>query len=109
MAKNVSPPRGSRGPTSGESFAANFSTTDLTARSGMPAFAPQRVVFRNNGTATQNAVYTLQSGTVKTVPIAPGGGIHVEDSPVDTITDTSGADVSCETSYWHGNSAPFNA
>ncbi len=108
MAKNVAPPRGSRGPTSGESFAADFATTDLTTRSGMPACAPQRVVFRNNGVTTQNAVFTLQSGTVKTIPLAPGC-VHVEDSPVDTITNTSGADVSCEASWWHGNSIPFNA
>ncbi len=108
MAKNTAPARGPGGPTQNMGFAANFATTDLTAQVGKPAFAPQQVDFTNAGSAAQNAVYTMQDGTVVTKVIPPGATYPAE-GPIDTITDTSGADVSAVAHWWHANGIPFNA
>jgi hypothetical protein len=107
MAKNAAPAKGPGSPSQHESFAANFATTDLTTRALKPAFAPQQVDFTNSGATLQSAVYTMQDGTVMTKPIPPGATYPAE-GPIDTITDTSGADVSAVAHWWHGQRMPFN-
>lgn len=109
MAKNVAPPRTSRGFTHSKAFVKGWaSDQDLTAQSGYPAHAPQLVDIKNEGSAAATAVLTMQNGTTFTKVLAAGQEYPVE-SPVDSLMATSDADVSAVAHWEHGNSIPFNA
>ena len=107
MAKNAAPPRTSRGFTHSKAFAKNFATTDLTAQASKPAHAPQLVDIKNEGAAAATAVLLMQDGSTFTKVLTPGQEYPVE-SPVDSLMDTSDADVSAVAHWEHGNSIPFN-
>jgi hypothetical protein len=113
MAKNQSPPRGRGEASHNHTLGANFATTDLTAVSGKPAFAPQMIEFSNEGVAAEDAVYTTQNaaanaGANNTKRIPAGATIPIE-VPVDSVIDTSGTNLSC-IAYWrHSGGFPINA
>lgn len=102
MASNTSPPK-SGNASHLTVLAANFATTDLRTIASRPAFAPQRVDFKNDGATTQNAVFTPQGGASVTLPLSPGQTYPVDEMPVEAVTDTSGADVSA-VCYWYNPS-----
>jgi hypothetical protein len=90
-----------------ESFAAGFSSTDLTARSGCPNHAAQVVDFHNASTSTQNAVYVTHRGKTVTVPLAAGQR-YSSPCPVSTLS-ASGANVSAVAHWWLAPGASYNA
>ena len=81
-----------------ESFAANFSTTDLRTRTGKPNHAPQLVDFTNAGTAAESVVATDKAGATFTKVIPPGVTYPCIVCLVSIHTD-SGANISA-TAYW---------
>lgn len=88
----------SRAADHAKSFAAGFSSTDLTAISGLPTHAAQLVDVFNAGAATENAVVVTARGVTLTVPLAAGERYPIE-VPIITLS-VSGADVSAVAYWW---------
>jgi hypothetical protein len=79
-------------------YAANFSTTDLTAEVGYPdheAF----VDLYNANAAAQTAVLVDKRGTSHTIIVPPGQHYPVE-IPVATLHTDSHADISAKVYWW---------
>jgi hypothetical protein len=106
-----------RAPDDRKSFAAGFSTTDLTAQSGKPALPAQIVDVHNAGSSSQNAVvatarYNPDTGArladeVLTIPLAAGETYPVI-GPVTELR-SSGANVSAVAYWWADRKTPRNA
>lgn len=91
-----------------ETFAAAFSATDLTARSGCPNHAAQIVEVYNAGAATANAVVVDINGKTLTQPVAPLGRYSFP-VPIITLSASTDDNISATAYWWAARGHSINA
>lgn len=90
------------------SFAAGQAAVDLTARSGKPPFAPQRLVLSNTTAAAIVAGLTLvDDENTSLSPNVPANAVLVVDVPIKTLTTPAG--ITTLALWWERGASPAPA